>query len=248
MIVTGHQPAYLPWLGLIHKASLADVFIYMDDVQYLEQDWNNRNKIKTSAGVAKWLSVPVDLKTSSSRVLKDIVISPEEDKSESKRWYSIHWATLQASYGKAPFFKDYKDFFESLYMGQRWTHLSALNLALLRQIFIWFSISAKIEIASELNFTKSKSDLVLEHAKKFNAKAVVTGIMGKDYIQTEDFKNQGVYVEFQDYQHPKYEQRFGEFVSHLAFVDLLFQHGPQAREICLGGNLTREQLCHRISN
>jgi hypothetical protein len=40
-IVTGHQPVYLPWLGLFHKISLADVFVLMDDVQYLVRDWNN---------------------------------------------------------------------------------------------------------------------------------------------------------------------------------------------------------------
>ena len=46
-IVSGHQPVYLPWLGLFHKISLCDKFVYMDTVQYLNNDWNNRNKIKT---------------------------------------------------------------------------------------------------------------------------------------------------------------------------------------------------------
>ncbi len=73
-IVSGHQPVYLPWLGLIHKAALSDVFVFMDDVQYLEQDWNNRNRIKTPQGKPIWLTVPVDLKNSPSRIIKDIRI------------------------------------------------------------------------------------------------------------------------------------------------------------------------------
>ncbi|HNQ50905.1 MAG TPA: WbqC family protein, partial [Candidatus Omnitrophota bacterium] len=75
VIVSGHQPVYLPWLGLIHKASLCDVFVFMDDVQYLTQDWNNRNMIKSPQGKAIWLTVPVDLKHSASDRLQDILIS-----------------------------------------------------------------------------------------------------------------------------------------------------------------------------
>ena len=64
-IITGHQPVYLPWLGLFHKIALADTFVFMDDVQYLSQDWNNRNFIKGSQGKVR-LTVPVRLKASSA--------------------------------------------------------------------------------------------------------------------------------------------------------------------------------------
>ena len=62
MILTAHQPVYLPWLGLFHKIALADLFVSFDQVQYLPKDWNNRNKIKTprdseeSVSVSNWLS------------------------------------------------------------------------------------------------------------------------------------------------------------------------------------------------
>ena len=58
MILTAHQPVYLPWLGLFHKIALSDAFVWFDDVQYQKRDWNNRNKIKTNSGPA-WLTVPV---------------------------------------------------------------------------------------------------------------------------------------------------------------------------------------------
>ena len=46
MILTAHQPVYLPWLGLFDKIAKADVFVIFDTVQYLPKDWMNRNKIK----------------------------------------------------------------------------------------------------------------------------------------------------------------------------------------------------------
>ena len=42
MILTAHQPVYLPWLGLFHKIALSDKFVYFDQVQYLPKDWMNR--------------------------------------------------------------------------------------------------------------------------------------------------------------------------------------------------------------
>jgi len=77
MILTAHQPVYLPWLGLFHKISLSDKFVYFNEVQYLPKDWMNRNKIKTKTGPI-WLSVPVlrkgyrDMKTNELKINNSI--------------------------------------------------------------------------------------------------------------------------------------------------------------------------------
>ena len=61
MIITAHQPAYLPWLGLIHKIAISDVYVFLDNVQFEKNSFTNRNKIKTANGPI-WLTVPVFLK------------------------------------------------------------------------------------------------------------------------------------------------------------------------------------------
>ena len=61
MILTAHQPVYIPWLGLFQKIQSADLFCFFDIVQYQKKDFNNRNKIKTMNG-EMWLSVPVETK------------------------------------------------------------------------------------------------------------------------------------------------------------------------------------------
>ena len=58
MVLTAHQPVYLPWLGLFHKIWLAEKFVLFNTVQYLPKEWMNRNKIKTNEGEI-WLTVPV---------------------------------------------------------------------------------------------------------------------------------------------------------------------------------------------
>jgi hypothetical protein len=247
-IVSGHQPSYLPWLGFFHKAMLCDTYIYMDDVQYLTGDWNNRNQIKTSSSKPLWLTVPVDLKNSKSQILKDILVKDESNLPEKKRWSSIHNSSLQASYGKSNHYKTYKEFFEYLYMDKKWEYLADLNHTILKQAFVWFGINCEVRIASGCGFTKAKSDLVLEHGTRFGADVVVTGTFGKDYIIEEDFRKNGIKVYYQEYKHSQYPQRFEGFVPYMSFVDLLFNVGAEVgREIILSGNVTREELCKSLS-
>jgi len=53
-----HQPQYLPYLGFFHKLLHCDVFVALDNVQFLRRGFQNRNKIKTKQGW-QWLTVPV---------------------------------------------------------------------------------------------------------------------------------------------------------------------------------------------
>ena len=54
------------------------------------------------------------------------------------------------------------------------------------------------------------------------------------YLDIKLFENAGIGVSFRDYKHPAYAQMRGqEFVSHMSAVDLLFNHGPESRDILL---------------
>ncbi len=236
-VVTGQQPVYLPWLGLIHKASLADVFVFMDDVRFTTGKWDNRNRIKTAQGGKAWLTVPLDLKNSASAMHKDILIFRE-----GKDWQESHWLTLKRSYGGTHHFREYAPFFEWLYLERRWERLADLNLAILKQAFLWFGLKCEIVVASEEPFAGRNAELVLEHGTRFGAEVVIADAEGREFMDARTFEEQGVALVFQNYIHLVYSQRFGEFMPYLSFVDLLFQHGQAGRAICLRGNLTREDL------
>jgi len=52
MIVSIHQPNYLPWLGYFDKIKSSDCFVIFDDVQFPrgKNHFGHRNYIKTNAG------------------------------------------------------------------------------------------------------------------------------------------------------------------------------------------------------
>ena len=58
MIVTIHQPNFLPYSGFFHKLSLADTFVLLDNTQF-QFDYTNRNKILKSDGSWTRISIPI---------------------------------------------------------------------------------------------------------------------------------------------------------------------------------------------
>ena len=58
MIVSIHQPQYLPWDNFFRKIKKSDYFIYLDNVEFQKNGLQNRNQIKTASG-STWLTVPV---------------------------------------------------------------------------------------------------------------------------------------------------------------------------------------------
>lgn len=234
MILTAHQPVYLPWLGLFHKAALADSFVSFNQVQYLPKDWNNRNKIKTPNGPI-WLTVPVLTSGHREKPLSEIEISNDVP------WQRKHWKSISLSYKNAPYFSRYAPFLEDVYQ-RKWSRLAELNDHMLRYFLEALGIQVEFLDASEFQFQGKKSELVLDMCRQLKADVYIFGEMGKDYADVESFKRDGVRPVFQKYEHPTYPQLHGDFVPYLSIIDLLFMCGEKSRDIVMQGNLSRGEL------
>lgn len=240
MILTAHQPVYLPWLGLFHKIALADLFISFDQVQYQPKDWNNRNRIKTAHGPI-WLTVPVLRKGYLDKTIGDIEINNVEP------WARKHWRSLKIAYAKAPYFVRYAEFFEDTYH-RRWDTLVELNIYMLRWFLEILNIRVPVRSAGEWQFQGEKSALVLDMCKQVGASQYIFGALGRDYADVPAFEAAGVEVHFQDYRHPNYPQLHGAFAPYLSIVDLLFNCGDESRDILLSGNKKRGDLTNERSD
>ena len=234
MILTAHQPVYLPWLGLFHKIALAETFVYFDQVQYLPKDWMNRNKIRTKSG-SIWLTVPVlrkgyrDLKTS------EIEINNSID------WQKKHFRSISLNYKKSPYFENYIPFFEDVY-SRKWKFLGELNEYMLKWFLDELGIKVNFLNANDFKFQGEKSSLILNMCKELNASTYIFGVLGKDYADVQEFEKNNIGLIFQNYNHPKYSQLYRDFISHMSVIDLLFNHGPKSLEIILSNNISQKSI------
>ncbi|MDB5223187.1 MAG: hypothetical protein JWN83_1854 [Chitinophagaceae bacterium] len=231
MILTAHQPVYIPWLGLFHKIFLAEQFCIFDIVQYQTKDYNNRNLIKTHQGPI-WLTVPVESKNHFQKKICDIKIIDDG-------WNKKHFKSIQFSYKNAPYYKSYIDEIEQILLQKTYSFLTDLNTEMLKLMLKAFDIQIPIVKASDYDFTGYKSDLVLDMCIKLNATKYIFGSQGKDYADEASFNNNNINIYFQNYQHPQYAQLHGDFMPNISALDLLFNEGPKSKEILISGNITK---------
>lgn len=228
MIVSINQPAYLPWLGYFHRIAASDLHIVLDHVQFEKNSFTNRNRVMCGQAPC-WLTVPV-LSTGrfGALAIRDVEIDPNQD------WRRKHLRTISQQYRKAAFFPAHESFLRDAYE-RSWTHLAEVAQYLTSYLFDQFNIHTPIQLSSELRPTATKSDLVLELCQKVGATTYLSGAMGRDYLQEQDFHAAGINVIYQEYHHPVYARGGGSFYPNLAAIDLLFHCGPGSRDILTSG-------------
>lgn len=218
MKIAIHQPNYLPWIGFFDKLDQVDRFVLLDKAQYSKGSFINRNQIKSPQGALS-LTVPIKNKL---KPINELVIDHQ------RKWQVQHWKSIEANYKKAPYWSLYKDGFEHIYH-QKWDQLSSLNIMLIQHIVSLLNIKTEIFIESEFDMdfgtNNTRNVNIVSH---LGGTVYVSGTGAKAYNQPEEFTERGIELIYQDFKHPIYPQRFGNFESHLSIIDLLFNCGQES--------------------
>jgi hypothetical protein len=219
------QPTYLPWAGYFRIMKEADVYVFLDNVQFEQRSWQSRNRIKSVEKFA-WLSIPTHHECQSR--INDVEID------NSKAWERQHLNSIRISYGKARFFNDYFSFFKSVYE-LKWTQLTLLNIFLIKYFASQLGLSPVFVRASKLHLEGKRTELLLDICKMFGADRYVSSIGAKEYMEADGakqiFEKEGIKVEFLGVKPFKYPQLFGEFIPELSVIDLLFNCGSDSQKI-----------------
>ena len=227
MIVAVHQPQYLPWLGYFDKMRRADVFCYLNDVQYIKNEWQNRNRIKTVQGW-QWLTVPVRYRFPEK--INEVAIN------NTTGWQKKHLQALTTNYSRAPYYKSYRAIFEET-LSTEWEFISELNIHLLEALRTALNLEEKpTVISSDLDLRDEPNDRLIDICKALGADTYLAGEGGANYMDLERFKKNRINVVIQEFEHPVYAQQFDEFQSHLSIVDLLFNCGPESMDVIRRSN------------
>lgn len=214
------QSSYIPWKGYFDIMHDVDTFIFYDDVQFTYQDWRSRNRIIVN-GDAHWLTIPTG--SSIDRLIHEVAIP-------DARWQKKHWRTISQAYAKAPFFRDYRDVFENIYLGREWPNLSELNqhvtTAIARDML---GVESELRDSREYGAEGQKLDRLLDLLVKADATTYVSGPSASSYIDPERFVEAGIELVYKDYRgYPEYRQNHAPFRHDVSILDLLFQTGPDA--------------------
>jgi hypothetical protein len=224
MLISSHQPHYLPWLRYIEKIMRSDLFIILDDVSFDKNGFQKRNKIKTEQG---WVYLTVPVQKHTQRPIREIEIDNQTN------WRVKHQRLLELHYHKAPYFGRYWSELEAIY-SRPWTHLADLNAAMLTIFLHQLEIDTPILSSSDLPTQGQSTQRLAELCQAVGGDTYLSGAHAVHaYMDRAVLHEAGVRLAVQEWRAPTYRQLYSSagFLADLSIVDLLFNEGPRAREI-----------------
>jgi hypothetical protein len=214
MILGAHQTQYMPYSGLIDKIIRSDVFVFLDDLQYVKNDWHNRNRIRTPEGWS-WLTIPVHAHLS-DRICD--VVPAERD------WARRHRRTVELHYRRSKHRDRLEGFWEIATRLQR-EPLSVINYETTMEILRLLGIERRIVLASSLGLFADEcataDQRLISLCRRFGCDRYLSGPGGRDYMDLGRWREAGVAVDWQDFAPESYPQLWPGWVPNLSTVDLL---------------------------
>ncbi|MCG3672241.1 WbqC family protein [Aliarcobacter butzleri] len=216
MIVSIHQPNYIPWLGYFYKIAVSDIFVFLDNVQFTKGDFINRVKIYSPQKEYQWLTIPVNV--SNETIINTIEIN--------HNWQQKHLKTIVQIYSKAKYFNDIFKEIEKIYLSE-YKFLSELNMALSKYIISKFHLNTKIFKSSDLDIEKklSSDSRLIEIVKRLNGMKYLSGSGGFNYQSVQKFNNLNIDVlSYSINKKFTYETKYKDKIG-LSILDFIFNEG-----------------------
>lgn len=207
------QPYFLPYLGYFNLIHASKKFIFLDDANFINKGWINRNKILLN-GDEFLFSIPIQ-KSSQNRKIFELV--PIIDLNFKKKFF----ARIDHAYKKSPNFYEIKELLRSIFNSEYKTISDlAINSIIcvnkyLGKDFCWSKSS--LFNNSELE----KKERLIDIIKIEGFSNYVNAANGNVLYDKQHFKNKGINLFFLEPKLKPYEQNSGIFRKGLSIIDVL---------------------------
>lgn len=163
----------------------ADVFVIFDDGQFTKGSYINRTPVKYKGveGV-QWLTVPVNYKF--GQAINEVELS-QWDKTKIRLLSTIKMNYPGSEEVLSPILS--KDF----------RTIAELNIELISAVVSKLEITTEIILSSNLRYNRGRNTNLLDIVKLLGGDMYLTGIGSLKYLDSDQFKDEGIDVEFYNY-------------------------------------------------
>lgn len=217
-----HQLQYWPGLRFFAKMRRADLFIYLDDVQFEKREFQNRNRIRTPRGW-QYLTAPVVSKGRFTQRINEVELD------NASRWQADHLQAIRMNYARAPFFREHLPALEKLY-SRDYRLLADLAVATMDLLKEGFGIKTPVKFSSEYKVEEVSSARLAKLCAAAGAKEYFSGSGAKEYLDPNVFSFAGIKLAWQEFSPRPYPQAFPGFEPDMSALDLLMNCGPRSSE------------------
>jgi len=223
IVLSGHQPTYLPGIILFNKIALSDMFMFVGHCQYVKKSWHSRNRIRLN-NQELWLSVPVRSAGRFDQSINETVVAND-------LWKRKHLGSYSTGISKAGVFKDYYPELEERLVKHSGS-LADLNIGIIRMILNWLEVRTAVVDSRCYQINGSKTEMLISMCKAVGANHYLSNEGSRDYVDEPRMAEEGIQHCWQVFEHPTYPQS-SPFMPNMSIIDLVFRMGPDAKPLVL---------------
>ena len=211
------QPMYFPWAGFLAQMSLADVYIWLDDVLFSKGSFTNRIQVKLPSG-CKWMSVPL-IKKGKRRSIQDLEATDVD-------WKRGHRTLLGQSLCDRRFFDEAMLLFDEA-IASEGTLCDCLIASAEVQARYLGVLPPNILRASSLGITGRSWQRVMDIIDAVGGSSYITGHGAIHYFDHEAFEAREIDVRYMSYNLMPWPQSNGDFTPYVSGLDLIASVQPE---------------------
>lgn len=219
------QPYFLPYLGYFQLLAAVDTFVVLDDVNYINQGWVNRNRLLLN-GAPHTFTVPLR-SASQNKLICDIELVSENN------WRHKLTRTIQQSYRRAPCYSQVYPLLLEV-VNYPAIRLADFLLHSISQIIKYLAL--EVEMVSTSRVYKNENlrgqDRILDICNREQADLYLNPIGGLNLYDRATFLEQGIQIKFLRSLPVNYQQGKGDYVPWLSIIDvLMYNELPEVRKM-----------------
>lgn len=212
------QPMLFPWPGFFEQMMVADVYLFLDDVQFSKGSFTNRIQLRVG-DVSKWMTIPLAGKGSFQNIsnLRDT----------GAPWRETHLSLLRQSLRGAPYAADAISIVESCFAEPT---LCDVLIASIERPASYLGLGSRQRRGrtSTMDASGGSWQRVLDLVCSVDGTRYVTGHGAAQYLDHEAFAARGVAVDYMVYSKKPWPKSGGTFSPFVSILDLIAHTGPAA--------------------
>jgi hypothetical protein len=209
------QPYFMPYIGYWQLIHSVDEFIVYDNIEFTKKGWFNRNRI-LDGDHDRLFTIPIkkdsDYLNVGERYLSD------DSQNEIQRTLRI----IQNTYRKAPYYSVAYPIIEACFTSND-RNLFGYIYNSIRIICDYLDVDTKITISSQIpiDHNLKAEQKVLALCKATDTDMYVNAIGGMELYDKEEFKSNGLDLQFIKSNNIEYAQLGNPFVPWLSIIDVI---------------------------
>jgi len=208
------QPYFMPYIGYWQLINAVDIFVILDDVNYIKKGWINRNRILIN-GQEKFFVIPLEKISQNKKINELDIFQPEQTKKDL-------WKKIELSYKRADEYGNAKKLLKDV-IGEGSIKISKYIENSILSVCKELNIDTKIMVSSEIvkDNCLTGCNKIMEICKRLEGDFYINPIGGQKLYDRDFFTGNGMELKFIKTENIVYKQGGKEFHPFLSFIDVL---------------------------